>query len=67
MCMLSRVHTHKRCVCTSTSIWFEASSILLALNENFIGNGSKVNRFDQHIVGGFKWIQVDSMSAVDGV
>ena len=55
-----------RCVCTSASIWFEATTISFALHKTFTGSGSKVDRFDSHMVGGLKWIQVDSMSAVDG-
>ena len=54
-------------VCTSVSIQFEAVSIPFTLHKNFAGSGSKVDWFDPHMVSGLKWIQVDSMSAVDGV
>ena len=43
-----------RRVRTSASIRFEATSIPFALQANFPGSGSKVDRFDPHTVGGLK-------------
>ena len=62
LCMYLLRHVH-----TSASIWFEAASISFALHANFPGSGSKVDRFEPHMVGGLKYIQVDSMSVVGGV
>ena len=39
------------CVCTSTSRRLEAASIPFALHENLTGSGSKVGRFNAHVVG----------------
>ena len=44
-----------------------SDSVPFVLHGNFTGSGSKVDRFDPHMVGGLKWIQLDSMSAVGGV
>ena len=43
-----------RCVRTSASIRFGATSIPFALHANFPGSGSKLDRIDPHTVGGLK-------------
>ena len=50
-----------RRVCTSVSIRSEAASIMFALHGSFTGSIHII------MVGGLKWIQVDSMNVVGGV